>query len=275
MAPRFIIALALASFATGGLAGYFWPRTVAVESGALKQGVGSVSDAGTNTAGDKPAKGSASRPPKPVIGKDEAGNFVLPAALAGRFQFIGLHGDQVNRKDLRVLGLSEAAMDEMDGLIRDTVKRAGERGRPLMEEFTRNEDEIILKVRGDAAAAEEKERLSEELRRILGGGSREAIAERLQGEIEHLAIPCGEEDYFIYVTRSPTLTGYLSFNRVRLTARPGGDPLPSPGDSFKGIRDRYFYESISPTGGTSPPVELKDLLEGKNWESLLKGKAGS
>ncbi|HEY1122666.1 MAG TPA: hypothetical protein VGE67_13730, partial [Haloferula sp.] len=161
-----------------------------------------------------------------MIGKDEAGNFVLPAALGSRFQFIGLSDDKVNRKDLRVLGLSESAMDEMDELIRDTVKRAVERGRPLMEEFTRNTDEIILKVRGDAAAAEEKERLLEELSRILGGESREAIVKRLLSEIERLAIPYGTEDYFIYVARSQTTPGYLSFNRIQLTARPGGDPLP-------------------------------------------------
>ncbi|HEY1123588.1 MAG TPA: hypothetical protein VGE67_18365, partial [Haloferula sp.] len=66
-----------------------------------------------------------------------------------------------------------------------------------------------------------------------------------------------------------------SFSRVQVTARPGGDPLPSPGDSFKGLRDRYFYQSIRPTGGTSPPVGLQDLLEGRNWESLLQKKAGS
>ena len=275
MARRFILILALGSFVVGALAGYFGPRAAAVESRTVDQEIGSNSDAGTNAAGDKPTKGLASRPARPVIGKDEAGNFILPAALGSLFQFIGLSDDKVNRKDLRVLGLSESAMDEMDGLIHDTMKRAAERGRPLMEEFTRNADEIILKVRGDAAAAEEKERLSEELRRILGGGSREAIAERLLGEIEHLAIPCGKEDYFIYVTRSPTLTGYLSFNRVRLTARPGGDPLPSPGDSFKGIRDRYLYQNVRPTGGTSPPAELKVLLEDRNWESLLKSKVGS
>jgi hypothetical protein len=273
MAPRFILLLALGSFGIGTLAGYFvWPPAPEAESRALDQGIARISDAGTDSSVDKPARGSASRPPKPVIGMDEAGNFVLPAALASRFQFIALSDDKVNRKDLRVLGLNEAEMDALDGLILDTVKRAGERGNPLMEEFTRNADEIVWKVRGDAAAAEEKERVSEELRRILGGKSREVIAERLLGGIERLAIPCGAEDYFIYVARSQTAPGYLSFNRVQLTARPGGDPLPSPGDSFKGIRDRYLYESISPNGGTSPPAELKGLLEGRNWESLLQGK---
>ena len=132
-----------------------------------------------------------------------------------------------------------------------------------------------MKVRGDAAAAEEKKRLSEELRRILGGESREGIAERLLSEIESLAIPYGTEDYFIYVASSPTTPGYLSFSRVQVTARPGGDPLPSPGDSFKGILDRYLYQNVRPTGGTSPPVELKVLLEDRNWESLLKSKVGS
>ena len=275
MTPRFIMVLALASFAIGGLGGYFWPRAAEVESQALGQRVANASDAGTNAAGDMPTKRSANRPAKPVIGADDAGNLVLPAALASRFQFIALSDDKVNRKDLRVLGLSEATMDEMDELICDTLKRAGERGRPLMEEFTRNADEIIWKVRGDGEAKEEKARVSEELRRILGENSSEAIAERLLGEIGRLSIPCGEEDYFIYVTRSPTVPGYLSFNRIQLTARPGGDPLPSPGDSFKGIRDRYFYQSISPSGGTSPPVEFSGLLEGRNWESLLNGKTGS
>jgi hypothetical protein len=273
MPPRFILFLALASFAIGTLAGYFvWPPAFVAESRALDQGIARISDAGTDTSGDKPVRGSAIRQPKPMIGIDEAGNFVLPAALASRFQFIGLHDDKVNRKDLRVLGLSEAEMDALDGLILDTVKRAGERGNPLMEEFTRNADEIVWKVRGDAAATEEKERISGELHRILGGDSREVIAERLLGEIERLAIPCGAEDYFIYVARSPTTPGYLSFNRVQLTARPDGNPLPSPGDSFKGIRDRYFYQSISPNGGIAPPEELKGLLEGRNWEALLQGK---
>ena len=276
MAPRFIIVLALASFVIGGLAGYFWPRAEAVGPRVLNQeDVGSKSGAEADIAGGKTGKSSSSRPAKPVIGMDEAGNFLLPAALASRFQFIGLSDDKVNRKDLRVLGLSEATMDEVDELIHDTLKRAVERGRPLMEEFTRNADEIVWKVRGDATAEEEKARVSEELRRIMSGSSSEAVAERLLEEIERLAIPYGTEDYFIYVARSQTTPGYLSFSRVQVTARPGGDPLPSPGDSFKGIRDRYFYRSVSPTGGTSPPVELKDLLEGRNWESLLRGKTGS
>ncbi|RYD84761.1 MAG: hypothetical protein EOP84_04610 [Verrucomicrobiaceae bacterium] len=275
MVPRFVIILALASFAIGGVAGYYWPWASAVEARVLDQEAGSASGAGTNTAGDKPGMGSAIRRAKPVIGKDEAGNFVLPAALADRFQFIALSDDKVNRKDLRVLGLSEATMDEMDRLISDTLKRAVERGRPLMEDFTRNEDEIVWKVRGDATAKEEKAQVSEELRRILAGNSNEVIAERLLGGIERLAFPCGTEDYFIYVARSPTTPGYLSFNRIKLTERPGGDPLPSPGDSFNGMRDRYLYESISPNGGIAPPVELIGLLEGRNWESLLKGKTGS
>jgi hypothetical protein len=276
MATRFILLLALGSFAIGTLAGYFaWPPEPKAGSKAIEKKIAGISESETGTSGDKPTRGSARRPPKPMMGLDEAGNVILPAALASRFQFIGLSDDKVNRKDLRVLGLSEAEMDDMDALIQDTLKRAEERGRPLMEEFTRNADEIVWKVRGDAAATDEKERVSDELHRILGGDSREAIAERLLDGIERLAIPCGDEEYFIHVTRSPTSPGYLGFNRVRLTARPGGDPLPSPGDSFKGIRDRYFYESISPNGGVAPPVELKGLLEGRNWESLLKGKAGS
>lgn len=273
MPPRSILLLALASFAIGTLAGYFvWSPEREVKSQAPALGTADASNAGTATSGGKQARISAIRTPKPVIGKDEAGNFLLPAALASRFQYIGLHDDKVNRKDLRVLGLSEAEMDDMDELIRDAMKRAGERGRPLMEEFTRNADEIVWKVRGDATATEEKERVAGELRRILGGDSRSEMEERLLEEIGRLTTPCGTNDYFIYVARSETTPGYLSFNRVQLTVRPGGAPLPSPGDSFKGIRDRYFYQSISPNGGITPPVEYKALLEGRNWESLLPKK---
>lgn len=272
---------AIAAFAIGIGVGYLI-RPVSYASEAARDTVaGAVAhseDPSNGEAGMARVRRSTRTLEVPVpVRMDAEGNFILPPAMAERLQCIFLNGTKVNAKDLKITGLDDEQIGEIQKLLDEVFQRIAERQRAGMSEFTISDQEMVWKIRGDRSAAEaDKQWLTDRLQQICGAKAG-LISERLINEVGNSNVRFCETDYYlrVYHYRPEHADHYLGFENIVLhpeRSKESGRPTEplEPGVSFTDYDKRWIYESSNRTSGLVPPDTLIPLLHDKDWQRLLK-----
>ncbi|MGL4399550.1 MAG: hypothetical protein ACRCXD_06755, partial [Luteolibacter sp.] len=210
----------------------------------------------------------------PAIKTDSNGNLILPVSLVDRFQILVLSGLEANREDLRVMGMSDSQIHQVQQIVDQTLQRCFDREKSVVQDFTMSDDELVRMIPGNpSAAATEKQRLVDAIQ-LMGGTETALLEKELVGKLAGLTLDFGAMDSFFRVSRkegSGNSERLLFFERLQLSPRPGESP-PSPGTSFIGYTEKYEFSSTSRFVAKAPPDETAHLLQDGQWKPLLQPK---
>lgn len=274
MSLRRSVLVFTAAFLVGGAIGYW---TFSHQSQAEPGPAAAAQEAGAGDhPGGKQLPDRASRPLRkrkvlPAIHLDEDGNYHLPAALVERLQFMALQEMKVNRGDLRILGLTEPELDQLEELVKRICGKCFNREVSVAKDFTRGEEELILLVAGDRVFAEAIKREAEEGVRSITGAKALLLEPRMVSDLENLTMDFGLFDYYQRIGRSKSSPGNLEIESIRIS-RPmkEGIAMPAPGDSFVDYQSRYYFGSQRRYGyGGSVPEFIRHLVTKEDCEALL------
>jgi len=211
------------------------------------------------------------------IRMDAEGNYILPPAMADRLRCNFVDGTKTNADDLRIMGLDDEQIGDIQRLLDDVLQRIAERQRAGMTEFTVNDQEMVWKIRGDrAAAAADKQRLTDGLQQICGAKAG-LLSKRMIDEVGNSNVRFCETDYYlrVYLFRPEQDPSYLGFENIVL--HPGRSNQsgiitepPEPGRSFMNYQKQWIFESSGRHGGLVPSDTVMPLLRDKDWQRLIK-----
>ena len=233
------VSIVASSFAMGvGLGYWTLPVDAEADSSAIPQTQRRTirgTQAQQNTSPHRPTRSSRHRESPPSIKTDRSGNLLLPASMTDRIQCMLLDGTKANRPDLRLLGLSEEQIDQVQQIVEGTTQRCFDREKSVMKEFTTSDQELVKLIPGNpAAAAAERQRLIDAIK-LTGATNSLLLEDRLVKELDYLTKEFGAKDYYLRVSRvedgSENSENRLSFERIHLYLQPG-EPPPTPGSSF-------------------------------------------
>lgn len=228
-------------------------------------------DAGGKQAPDRASRSSRTRKVLPSIQVDEDGNYHLPAALVERLQFMALQEMKVNRRDLRILGLTDPEMDELQELVTRLCEKCFSREASVVKDFTRSEEELVLLVPGDRAFAEAVKKEAEEGVRSIAGAKAALLEPRMISDIGDLTMDFGRSDYYQRVGGSKSSPGSLELESVRISApMKEGIAMPAAGDSFVDYKSSYRFGARRCYGyDGSVPEFIRHLVTKEDFEALL------
>lgn len=207
---------------------------------------------------------------------DEEGNFILPPAMAERLELSFLNWTKVNAKELKIIGLDDEQIGEIQKLLDEVFQRIADRQRAGMSEFTVSDQELVWKIQGDrAAAAADKQWLADGLQQICGAKA-ELISERMINAVGNSNVRFCETDYYLRVYLPyPDRKDHLGFENVVLHPGRAKEPgmsteFPEPGTSLMDYQKQWYYEASGRYGGEIPPDTVMPLLHDKDWQRLVK-----
>ncbi|HSP44023.1 MAG TPA: hypothetical protein VLO11_14210 [Luteolibacter sp.] len=276
------VVITFSSFVMGvGLGYWALPVDAEVDSSAIHQPHRRTirgTQARANTSPHRPTRSSRHRDSTPSIKTDRSGNLLLPASMADRIQCMLLNGTKANRSDLRLIGLSDGQIDQVQQIMEETIQRCFDRERSVMIEFTTSDDELVKLIPGNpAAAAAEKQWLIDAVR-LAGATNAELLEKRLIEEIGYITMGFGATDSYFRVSRvedgSENSENRLSFERIQLYLQPG-ETSPAPGSSFMDYQKSYKFHSSNRFGGKNPPDYTLHLLQDGQWKHLLETRITS
>ena len=266
---------ASAAFAIGLGLGYliFTPTPAATAAGSPppEPRTRSSNHAAVDTA-DSPLRTTRPRGKKIPLHIDAEGNYVLPPAMADRLECLVLDGTKVNAVDLKILGLDDARIGEVQRLVDDTFQRFFERKRAAMREFTTSDDELVWKIPGDQPAAmADEQRIIDGVQAICGAKAG-LLSGRLVSQIKSATAQLGIRDYFLRISRVGNTGHGLAFENLVIFPGPDDGEQPAPGIPFTDYQKRWRYDSSGRNGGSEPPDTLLPLIGDKDWQRLLTPK---
>ncbi|MEO5913079.1 MAG: hypothetical protein ABIS50_02525 [Luteolibacter sp.] len=249
------------------------PSLASATSGKVvpKFPVNPSNQAASDTAGS-PLRSTRPREKKIPLRIDAEGNYLLPPAMADRLDCVVLIGTKVNPVDLRILGLDDTQIGQVQELVDEVFRRFFERKRAAMREFTINDDEMVWEIPGDRSGAiADEQRIIDAVHAICGAKAG-LLSDRLVQQIKSGTAQLGIESYFLRAYHPGGKGSMLAFENIVISPGLNKGSQPAPGSSFMDYQKQWIFGSSGRYGGAEPPDTLMPLIGDKDWQKLLTPK---
>lgn len=267
----FAVAILLIGFLLGGAVGFFWKDSKQSQETEKRNSapanpipLGTASDEISTQIRDR--RPTQRREPRPTLRLDEEGNLLVPAALEDRIQCSLMTDSEVNRDHLAFFGLTDDQIDCIQRLVMRTLQQCSDREKAVAREYTRNDDEVVLRIPGSASTAKTLKQQTADAIREVAANQATFVEKRLVADLSWKTMGFGENDYFLRVSRLEP--GNMLFQSIRFF----NGREPAPGDTFAGFEKRYIFDSSRNYVAPIPPHYTAHLLRQEDYAHLLNSK---